>query len=84
MVRAKIRWNVSAFEEIRRSPEVDAALQAQVDRIISTTGHPEDYAGGVEPGKTRSRGYVVTKTYAGIRREAKEHTLLRALGGDSS
>lgn len=84
MARVRIRWNIGAFEEIRRSPEVEAALQEQVDRITDATGHPEDYAGGVEDGKSRSRGYVVTKTYAGIRREAKEHTLLRALGGEGS
>lgn len=82
--RVKIRWNLPAFEEIRRTPEINAILQEHVERIVAATGHPEDYASGVEPGKTRSRGYIVTKTFAGIRREHKEHTLLRVLGGESS
>jgi len=40
------------------------------------------YDGGVNPGRTRSRGYVVTTTGAAIRENAERFTLLRALGGD--
>lgn len=40
----------------------------------------EGYEGGVNPGRHRSRGYVVTTTWAAMRDEAKNHTLLRALG----
>ena len=74
-----IRWNVSAFEEIRRSPAVNARLQQEVSRILGQVG--EGYAGGVEAGATRSRGYVVTTTGEAIRDNAENHTLLRALGG---
>ena len=39
-----------------------------------------DYAGGVNPGRHRSRGYVVTTSWRSMRHEARDHTLLRALG----
>lgn len=39
----------------------------------------EDYAGGVNPGRRRSRGYVVTTSWKSMRDEARNHTLLRAL-----
>lgn len=39
----------------------------------------EGFDGGVDPGRHRSRGYVVTTTWAAMRDEAKNHTLLRAL-----
>lgn len=80
----KIRWNMPGFEDLRRSPKVEEALQAEVDNVLRRAGgETEGYAGGVEPGRTRSRGYVVTTTGESIRREARDHTLLRALGSGS-
>lgn len=45
----------------------------------TTSKSYEDYAGGVDPGRRRSRGYVVTTSWKAMRDEAKNHTLLRAL-----
>lgn len=39
----------------------------------------ENYAGGVNPGRHRSRGYVVTTGWRAMRHEARDHTLVRAL-----
>lgn len=78
-----IRWNLRAFEEIRRLPGVDARIQSEVTRVLDTVGR-EHYDGGVEPGKSRSRGYVVTIDGVAIRDNARNHTLLRALGGGES
>lgn len=78
----KIKWNIHGFEELRRSAGVEAALKAEVEKIKGRAGGASaGYAGDVEPGRTRSRGYVVTTTGDAIRREARDHTLLRALGG---
>lgn len=74
-----IKWNLKGFEEIRRMPEVEDLLQAQVSRILGEVSG--DYAGGVEPGSSRSRGYVVTASGDAIRQEAEDHTLLSALAG---
>lgn len=79
MAKTRIKWNVKAFEEIRRMSTVEAALQSEVSSILSRVG--EGYDGGVEPGATRSRGYVVTTTGEAIRDNAENHTLLRAIGG---
>lgn len=75
----KIKWNLRAFEEVRRLPEVEDMLQAEVSRIIRAADG--DYDGGVEHGRSRSRGYVVTTSAHSIRDEAANHTLLRIIGG---
>lgn len=77
-----IRWNLKGFEEVRRMPGVEDRLQAEVSRILGSLDG--DYEGGVEPGASRSRGYVVTTSGDSIRDEAENHTLLRALGGGSA
>lgn len=75
---AKIQWNLPAFEEVRRLPGVDAELRRYVDRALSQLG--DGYDGGVEPGRTRSRGYIVTSTIEGIRDNAKNHSIIRVVG----
>ena len=77
MAKTRIRWRVRAFEEIRRSPGVDALLAKEVDRVVAQVG--DGYASGVEPGKTRSRGYVVTASPEALRDNSENQTLLRAL-----
>lgn len=76
-----IKWNRSAFEEIRRTPEVNRVLEEEVKRVLGEVDDfsGEHYAGGVEDGATRSRGYVVTTSGEAIAAEAEDHTLLRAL-----
>lgn len=79
-----IKWDGDVFAELLRSPEIEARLSAEVERVIARAGGREaGYEGGVEDGRTRSRGYVVTTTVEAIRREASSHTLLRALGSGS-
>lgn len=79
----KIRWNLDGFEEIRRSRETNRVLDEEVKRVLGEVGDFDEvnYAGGVEEGSTRSRGYVVTISGKAIHDEAENHTLLRALGG---
>lgn len=78
--KTTIKWNLSAFEKIRRLPGVDAELERFVNRALDTTGR-ENYDGGVEPGRSRSRGYIVTINVEGIIDNRRNHTLLRVLGG---
>lgn len=73
-----IRWRLAGFREVRESPEVARLIQTHVDRVLAEVG-TEDYAGGVEQGATRLRGFVVTTTGDSIRDESENHTLLRAL-----
>lgn len=77
---AKIRWNLPAFEEIRRLPGVGVVVGHEVERVLDRVGR-DNYAGGVEPGRTRTRGYVVTMNLDGIIDNSRNHSLLRAIGG---
>jgi hypothetical protein len=49
--------------------------------MAQVQGDDREYAGGVEDGRTRSRGYVVTANFEAIKDEAHKNLLLRALGG---
>lgn len=80
---AKIRWNLPAFEEIRRLPGVDDELRSFVDDALDKAGR-DKYDGGVEPGRSRSRGYIVTKNLDGIIDHRRNHTLIRVIGGGQS
>lgn len=79
MVRWK--WDMSGFKDLRKSPEVAAAISTEVEEVLQKTGD-DHYAGGVEDGGNRVRGYVVTADGPGIRDNAKNHTILKAVGGD--
>ena len=79
MTKGKIKWNIKGFEEIRRSAEVEEALEEAVEQVLDQVGE-EHYAGNVQAGKTRSRGGVVTADFEGILENDQEQTLLRALG----
>jgi hypothetical protein len=81
--RTKFQWNLPGFQEARRLPGVDEALQSKVDEILDKVG-TRDYDGGVDRGRTRSRGYVVTTTYDAMLREHWDHVLLKAMGGTPS
>lgn len=77
--KTRIDWNIKAFEDIRRLPGVDARLRKEVDARLAAAG--DGYAGGVEPGRTRSRGFIVTATGKAMRDQSRNHTLQRVLGG---
>ena len=73
----KVRWNVKAFEEIRRMDSVDEDLSRRVEAIREGCG--DGYDAHVEPGKSRTRGAVVTASSAAIIDNARHNTLLRNL-----
>lgn len=75
---ATIKWNVKAFEQLRNSPGVRADLERRVAAIAGQL--PEGYESGVEQGKTRLRGYVVTADSEAMRHEATSNAMVRALG----
>lgn len=74
-----VTWNLPAFEDIRRLPGVDEALQDCVDQVLAQTGE-DGYRGDVEDGKSRSRGYVLTTSYDAMLHERWDNVLLKALG----
>jgi len=77
----RIRWNLKAFETLRRDPNVSAELKRQADKIAANAGgETEGYVAVTGRGKTRNRAAVVTATEEAIKENQDENTLLRALG----
>jgi hypothetical protein len=73
----RIKWNMGAFQQIRRLDSVDAMLEDIVKHILDELG--EGYEGDVRAGRTRSRGSVVTATVEAIIDNHTNDSLLRAL-----
>lgn len=87
MGKTQFKWNMQAFEQIRRSPEAVRMLEAKVDAAATEAG--SGYVGSVVQGKPRGTlgraiGTVYTNTARAARDNAKNHTLMRVfsrLGG---
>lgn len=83
----KFKWNNAGFEEIRRSPEAVAILEANVEAAAADAG--DGYRGSIVQGVGRGSlgraiGTVWTETFRAIHDNAKHKTLLRVfdrLGG---
>ena len=78
--KVAIKWRKGAFAELRTLPGVMAELDRRAEKIAAAAGpgyavNPARATGG----KVRGRASVKTATTAARRREAKDHTLLRAL-----
>ena len=88
----RIDWNMEAFRDIRygrHDPSIIGLLEGEAEKIAdranSMGGSAVKYAVGSQPGAARPRGRhratVITANYAAMRDNAKNNTLLRALGG---
>lgn len=70
------------FREVRTMPAVLAWIDSETGRIARNAGDGygarSAYATG---GKGRGRGVVITETFKGILDNARNQTLMRALGG---
>lgn len=78
--KAKLKWNLQAFREIRRSAEMQAMIEAECERIVDDAGEGFAWDTDQKPNRDRNRGIVFTDTYAGRYEQHKNNTLLKALG----
>lgn len=88
-----LKWNKKNYREYLKSKSVQKLLQEATDRVTDRAnamgGHDPDapmaladlYEGDVRVGKNRARGMVKTIGVAGAQDNAKNNTLLKALGG---
>lgn len=77
----KFRWRSNVFREIRTMPGVLSELEARGARIASAAGDGYETSGaGVTGGRGRGRVAVFTATPDAMRDNARNHTLLSALG----
>lgn len=79
MAKPKIEWNSAGFTEVMRSAGVQRLLKAEADRVARTAGDGYESELGTG-GRTRSRAWARAATGKAIRDNAKNATLLRALG----
>lgn len=61
-----------------KSAPVEADIQQRVNRMLAVLG--DQYEGDVQLGRTRARGMVAPATPGGLRDNAKNNSLLKALG----
>lgn len=83
MARAKVRvqWRRGAFADLRTEPAVMDELDAHAERIAAAAGDGYEAMPAAETGgRVRGRAAVVTTTTGAMRDNAKNHTLVRALG----
>ena len=80
MPEVRVRWNMSAFAELRTAPAVMAALDEIADGIAERAGDGfEAQPAAVTGGRIRGRAAVVTTTVRAMRRQARDHILERSL-----
>lgn len=77
MRRPKVKMLNKGSRQILKSPEVQADIQRRVERIATHAG--DGFEAGVEEGRTRVLGSVMSTTYHAMRAEAKDRALTRAL-----
>ena len=75
----KIKFNRNAFREIRLLPEVAADVHDRAERVAAAAGEGFD-AFPTQAPRNRARAAVVTTSMKAIRQNARDNTLLRALG----
>ena len=89
MGKPKFKWNLKGFEELRRNGAAVGRVQEEVDRILGAISPTQgDYKGDVSQGAGRGTlgraiGHVWTADSKAMVDNARNHTLLRALGGGS-
>ncbi|NKY08943.1 hypothetical protein [Cellulomonas hominis] len=76
-----MKWRRGAFAELRTDPAVMRELDSYAERIADAAGDGYEAKPAEETGgRVRGRAAVVTTTLGAIRDNAKNHTLMRALG----
>lgn len=84
--KTRLSWNIPGFRALRTDPKMLKDLQGRAERIADAAGPGFKAAPvGITGGRGRGRVAVVAVTGCANRRNAKNHTLMRALdaGGDS-
>lgn len=81
---ARIRWNIPAFEQIRRDPTLAEELFEHAKAIEQRAGSDKGYLAVRGHGRTRDRAAVLTSNLESMKDNADNNTLLRSLGSGGS
>ena len=74
---ARIVWNLTGFEALRRSPGVAADLRRRADAIAEACG--DGFVAESGQGRTRARAGVIAASGRARRVNARDNTILRNL-----
>lgn len=81
MATVRVVYKPGAFAAVRTAPGVLSELTARAERIAGAAGPGyEARAARSTGGRVRGRASVGTATFQAMRDNARNHTLLRALG----
>ena len=82
----KFTWKKDALYEVRRLPAVQAEVERHALRIATAAGAGFSWGSrqGMRRPQGRWRAIVYPETWAARRRNARDNTLVRALGGGRS
>lgn len=80
MGKVRIQWKRGAFRELRTLPAAMSELAQRGEQIARAAGDGYESSGArVTGGRGRGRVTVKTATTSARRREARDHSLLKAL-----
>lgn len=77
MSKARIKWRVEGFRELRLEPAVQELINDGAEAIAARAG--DGYEASLLDGKNRERASVITATFDAILDNARHQTLLRSL-----
>lgn len=86
MAPIRFRWKPNALYEVRRLPGVQGEVERHASRIATAAGSGFSWSSrqGRKNPQGRWRAIVYPDTWAARRRNARDNTLVRALGGGRS
>ena len=79
MTIKKVKLDRYAMRQVMRSPQAQAALAAEAEKIAARAG--EGFETEIRTSPIRARAYVKPATLAARRRQARDHVIERAVGG---
>ncbi len=74
----RVKWNVSAFEALRKDPAVEADVHRRARAVADAAGEGFEAFPSI-PARRRARAAVVPVTVEAQIRNARDNTLLRSL-----
>lgn len=83
MRNVRLRWHMVAFNIIRRDPALVRQVDDEAERLSERAGRGFDWKASIRTGKKgqRYRAIVFTDTPRAMVVNARDNTLLKALGG---
>lgn len=80
MAKTKVTLNNQGFRELRTSPSARSLIRAEAQKVADRAGPGFEVLPEEDP-RNRAHRVVAASNYSAARKNARENTLLRAVGG---